>query len=93
MTISVRRNDELKRYEAVTQDGTVAGFAQFTEDSSKMTFTHTEVDDAFGGQGVGSELVRGALDGARAADKSVVVLCPFVKKFIDENDEYSDLVA
>lgn len=93
MTIEVRRNDELNRYEAVAEDGTVAGFAEFIEDSHKVTFTHTEVDDAFGGQGVGEQLARAALDATRAADKSAVPLCPFIKAFIDKHDEYADLVA
>lgn len=93
MTIQVRKNEELRRFEAVTEDGTIAGFAQFIEDSKKVTFTHTEVDDAFGGQGVGSALARGALDSVRASDKSAVPLCPFIKAFIDKNDEYYDLVS
>lgn len=93
MTIEVRKNDERNRYEAVTEDGAVAGFAEYIEDSHKVTFTHTEVDDAFGGQGVGGKLARAALDATRAADKSVVPLCPFIKGFIDKHDEYSDLVA
>lgn len=93
MTIDVRKNDELSRYEAVTEDGTVAGFAEFIEDSRKVTFTHTEVDDKFEGQGVGGKLARAALDGTREADKAVVPLCPFIKSFIDKHDEYADLVA
>lgn len=93
MTIDVRRNDQAGRFEAVTADGVVAGFAEYREDAHRVTFTHTEVDDAFGGQGVGGRLVRGALDATRAAGKYVVAQCPFVARFIDEHDEYSDLVA
>lgn len=93
MTIDVRKNDELHRYEAVTEDGAVAGFAEFIEDSRKVTFTHTEVDKASSGQGIAGMLARTALDATRATGKSVVPLCPYFKGFIEKHDEYADLVA
>lgn len=93
MKIEVRKNAERSRYEAVTDDGVVAGVAEFIEDKHRVTFTHTEVDEAFSGQGVASQLARTALDATRAADKSVVPRCPYFRGFIEEHDEYADLVA
>jgi predicted GNAT family acetyltransferase len=49
------------------------------------------VDDAFEGHGVGSTLVREALDAVRGEGLRVVPQCPFVKEFIGRHPEYADL--
>ena len=55
-------------------------------------FTHTEVDDRFEGQGVGSALARFALDDVRAeGTRRVVPRCPFIKGWIDKHPDYADL--
>lgn len=92
MTIEVRKNTEASRYEAVADGETVAGFAEYQESPDTVTFTHTEVDDAFGGQGVGGQLAKAALDQTRAAGKRVVPLCPFIKGYIEKHPAYADLV-
>ncbi len=56
-----------------------------------ITFTHTEVPPELGGKGIGSKLVRGALDQVRARKLRVVAKCPFVKAYIDKHPEYVDL--
>ena len=56
---------EWSRFE-IHVDGRMAGFAQYrTKDPGLLVFTHTEIDDAFEGRGLGSTLVRAALDTAR----------------------------
>lgn len=79
------------RYEA-RLDGELAGFSEYQRTSRLVVFTHTEVDDAYEGRGVGSALVRGALDDARAQGLPVLPLCPFVKAYIARHAEYADLV-
>lgn len=90
-TISVVDVREADRFEARTADGTVAGFAAYQREPGAVIFTHTEVDDAFAGQGVGSALARGALDQVRADGERVVALCPFVRAYIQRHPEYQDL--
>ena len=63
--VTVTNNPEQNRYEATVESGVVAGFSAYEQREGLLIFTHTEVDDAFEGQGVGSELTRGALDHAR----------------------------
>ncbi|HZI98107.1 MAG TPA: GNAT family N-acetyltransferase [Actinomycetales bacterium] len=79
------------RYEARI-DGELAGYAEYQKTSRLVVLTHTEVDDAYEGRGVGSALVRGALDAARAQGLPVLPLCPFVKAYIARHPEYADLV-
>jgi predicted GNAT family acetyltransferase len=50
------------------------------------------VDDAFEGQGVGSDLVPGALDDVRSRGGTVVPLCSFVRSWIERHEGYEDLV-
>ena len=58
----------------------------------RIIFTHTEVDDAFAGRGVGTSLARGALDTVRKRKEKLVPLCPFIASYVRRHDEYSDLV-
>ena len=57
-----------------------------------ITFIHTEVPPELGGRGIGSKLIRGALDQVRADGLKVIAQCPFVKAFIEKNAEYQDLL-
>lgn len=89
--VQVTNNPEKQRYEAHL-DGELAGFAEYMLTNELITFTHTEVDRKFEGKGVGSALVRGALDDVRAAgERKVLPLCPFVKGWMAKHADYQDL--
>lgn len=89
--ITVTDNPDQHRYE-ITVDGTIAGFAVYHVRGGRHFFVHTEIDDAFGGRGLGSILARGALDNVRASGGKVIPLCPFVAGWIDKHPDYADLV-
>lgn len=92
MATEVRDNPELDRYEVLLDDS-VAGFAAYRLAESRITFTHTEIDPAHEGAGLGSVLARGALDDARERGLSVVPLCPFIAGYIRRHpDEYADVL-
>ena len=57
-----------------------------------ITFVHTEVPPELGGKGIGSTLIKGALDEVRAAGLKVIAQCPFVRGYIDKHPEYADLL-
>ena len=48
---------------------------------------------ALEGRGIGSRLVRAALEKVRAEGLKVVALCPFVKAYIEKHPEEQDLLA
>ena len=74
-------------------DGRLAGFAQYRiKDPALIVFTHTEIDDAFEGRGLGSTLVRAALDAARTRGLAVRPDCPFVRGYVARHSEYLNLV-
>jgi uncharacterized protein len=92
MSTAVRDNAELHRYE-ISVDGELAGFAVYHDHAGRRTFTHTEIDDAYEGHGLGSTLVRHVLDEARERGFEVIPVCPFVRAYIAGHlDEYVDLV-
>ncbi|NKY11681.1 GNAT family N-acetyltransferase [Cellulomonas hominis] len=80
------------RFEALAPDGTVLGVAAYRRRPGVVVFTHTEVDAAYEGQGIGSTLVAAALDAVRAAGERIVPLCPFVRRYVADQPEYADLV-
>ncbi|WP_329132766.1 N-acetyltransferase [Streptomyces sp. NBC_01476] len=79
------------RYEATVGDK-LAGYAAYLRAPQLIAFIHTEVEDAYEGQGVGSALARGALDEARAQGLRVVAICPFFEGWIERHPEYQDLL-
>ena len=90
--MTVSDNPDESRYEI--HDGeTLAGSIVYRRGEDVVTMVHTEVDPAFEGQGVGSELVRGALDDVRAKGLHVKPLCPFVAAWIRRHPDYADLVS
>ena len=90
--VTIRDNPERHRFEAVDESGVVAGFAAYRRSEDAVVLTHTEVDDAFEGHGVGSRLARGALDALREEGIRVVPSCPFISAYIQDHQEYADLV-
>jgi predicted GNAT family acetyltransferase len=91
--VTVREDAEANRFEAVDESGVVAGFAAYRRYPDRIVFTHTVVDDAFEGRGVGSTLVRAALDAVREEGLRVVPQCPFVKSYIERHPDYADLTG
>jgi len=93
MSISVVKNYELNRFE-IYSDGELAGFADFKIENQVISYTHTEIDPKFGGQGLGSQLIKEALDEALEQNLEVAPYCSFVSAYIKKNSEkYLDLVS
>ncbi len=91
--VQIRNNPDKNRYEAWLGDE-LAGFAEYRLRDESIVFVHTVVEDKFEGEGVGSTLVRGALDDVqRDGELDVVVKCPFITKWIGEHPDYKHLLA
>lgn len=90
MTDSVENNPARKRYELVAEGYLAATYYELSD--GVITFVHTEVPKELEGKGIGSKLVKGALDQVRATGLKVVPQCPFVKAYIEKHAEYADLL-
>lgn len=92
MTETVSRRSYPDRFD-IEVDGQVAGFAEFTDRGDRRVFPHTEIDPEYGGRGLGSIVVRAALEATRDDGLKVVPLCPFVAKYIERHPEFADLAV
>jgi predicted GNAT family acetyltransferase len=89
--VEVRDNMLEARYEALV-GGELAAISQYELRDGAVTFTHTLVLPDWEGKGIGSRLVRGALDDLRDRGLPAVPVCPYVAKWISRHPEYADLV-
>lgn len=85
--ITIRDNAAARRYEA-TLDGDVAGFVDYLDRRGRRILVHTEVDPTYAGRGVGNRLAAGALDGARASGLEVLIVCRFIRAYVERHPEY-----
>lgn len=93
LSVTVHEVVASNRFEAVTDSGDVAGFAQYRlEPDGAYRLFHTEVDDAHEGKGVGGDLARGLLDAVRAHGRRLIPDCPFIAEYVDRHPEYAELV-
>ena len=86
----VVNNPTHHRYELVVEGHLAATY--YSAADGVITFIHTEVPAELGGKGVGSQLIKGALDQVRAEGLKIIPQCPFVKAYIDKHPEYADLL-
>jgi len=78
------------RYELAVDGHLAATYYEIAD--RVITFTHTEVPPELGGKGVGSKLIKGALDQVRVEGLKVIAQCPFVKAYIEKHPDYADLL-
>jgi len=59
----------------------------------KMIIEHTEVSDELKGQNVGFQLVKTAVEFARANNIKIIPLCPFANSVFKRKPEFADVLA
>jgi predicted GNAT family acetyltransferase len=90
MSDVVVNNTAKHRYELTVEGHLAATYYKLAD--GVITFVHTEVPPELGGKGVGSKLVKGALDQVRADGLKVIAECEFVKGWIGKHPDYADLL-
>lgn len=70
----------------------VAALIDYRLSGKHMNLVHTEVVPAHEGKGLGSQIVKFALDQARERKLEVVPSCSFVRAFVQRHPEYQDLL-
>ena len=90
-SLQVHHNPGSQRFQA-SVDGIQAEL-DYVCSAGVMRLTHTGVPPAIGGRGVAAELVRTALEHARAEGLQVVPACSYVAGYIKRHPEYEDLLA
>ncbi len=90
--MNITHNAATQRFET-TIDGITAYLSYQTIDDNTLEYQHTIVPSALGGRGIGSALVKFALDTAQAHHKKIVPSCSFVANYIDKHPNYQSLLA
>lgn len=89
MNPSIQHRPEEFRFET-TVEGQRALIA-YRLANGVMTLTHTEVADPLEGRGIGGELVRAALDHARAEGLKINATCSYARAYMQRHPETMDL--
>lgn len=67
----------------ITQETNRFVITDYRDHNGERLFFHTEIGPEFGGRGLASRLVEGALE---QTDLPVVAICPFVRGWLEKND-------
>ena len=73
-------------------DGSVAELSFSKAGTTMIIIDHTEVPEAFRGQGAGLQLVTRAVEDARAAGLKIIPLCPFAQAQFRRHSEWADVL-
>ena len=90
-TQTVTQNRERGRFE-IAVDGKRVGIALYAEEDGRRVFFHTEVDEAFAGQGLAGVMVRQALDATREEGLRIVAVCPYVSAYVKRHHDWDDVL-
>jgi predicted GNAT family acetyltransferase len=88
---AVHHNAKAQRFELST--ASTAALLEYLRTTDGVVFTHTFVPPELRGKGLAEQLVRAALEWARAEKLRVVPECSYVARFVERNPEYRGLLG
>lgn len=68
------------------------GVAEFDTRDGRWVITHTEVDPAYGGQGIARRLIEEIIAEARRTGKKIVPVCSYAEKMMTGKEEYRNVL-
>lgn len=76
------------------KDGREKGkMSYFIGDNNVIVIDHTNVDPSSQGEGVGTKLVKAAVDYAHAESQVLKATCPFARAILDKHPEWREMAA
>lgn len=88
----VVNDEEAGVYEAIVGDRVIGGVTYNVAGNDRLVLVAAAVFPEFRKQGIATDLIRRVLDDVRAHGKTITIVCPIVRTFIERNPEYTDLV-
>ncbi|GAA0907024.1 GNAT family N-acetyltransferase [Pseudonocardia zijingensis] len=79
-------------YGATVGGREIAGLSYNDAGDDRLVLLAISVFPEFRNKGIATELIRRVLDDVRAQGKTVTIMCPIVRTFIENNPEYAGLV-
>lgn len=94
MTEIKHQNNEKNGVFEIYEDGVKAGEMTYTwAGTDKFIIDHTEVNEQYGGLGLGKKLVEAAVNFAREKGIKIIPLCSFAKKTIEKTLQFQDVLS
>ncbi len=81
------------RYFYSAEGGPLAEMTYSVAGSAMIIIDHTEVPEAYRGQGVGQALVLRAVEDMRRAGKKIMPLCPFAAAQFRRHPDWQDVLS
>ena len=67
-----------------TEDGKLVGKIEFTLAGNELSILHTYAYES--GRGIGSLLMKNAMEWAKTQQYVILPICPFAQKYIEQNN-------
>lgn len=90
--VNITHNVKTSRFEVVI-DGHIGFLSYEVIDDNTLNYNHTIIPRELGGRGLGTTLVKFALEYARDHHKRIVPNCSFVANYISKHDECQTLLV
>lgn len=93
--MEIKQIDDKKNGAFVVLDGDkkAGEMAYVWAGDNKIIIDHTEVDEAYGGQGIGKKAFLALVDWVRKENIKVIPLCPFSKAQFEKNPDTRDVLS
>lgn len=92
MTDITQNNGEKFGEFSASYEGQSGGVLQYEwKDENTFNIVHTEVDENFGGKGIGKHLISAAVEYARKEGKKIEATCPFAHSVLEKDDSVKDI--
>lgn len=82
----IKINFENDRSVAYDEDK-IIGECVFVEKDDTWNIVHTEVDDAYQGQGIARKLVECVIENAKKCNKELIADCSYAKKVLERQNK------
>lgn len=88
----VAKDEQAKTYTAIAGETEIGDLSYEVAGEDRLVLQALSVRPVYRQQGIATDLIRRVLDDVRTQGKTVTILCPIVRTFIDYNPRYADLV-
>jgi hypothetical protein len=92
MEIKHTNNEKNGSFEAIKFNAVAGEMTYVWAGDKKFIIDHTEVSEAYAGQGVGKQMLLAAVDYARKNDLKIIPLCPYAKSVFDKEESLRDVL-
>jgi predicted GNAT family acetyltransferase len=89
--MNVKHEPDRRRF--VVGEGQSVAQLVYHRDDDRLYLLHTEVPEDLEGRGIGSALVKAALELARSEKRIIVPWCPFARQWIRDNVDPNESVV